>query len=170
MLRSLFCLAFLLLNTVVAQATVLPRDPGIARLSPVQWAATHVGQMEVGGLPVIVSLEQNESLSRVPDIMADRLQTLVPIANIQKKELRVSLVLQENSSFRANYALVADTVFVDGAPRLAYSSAQAEKEFQFVVVTQQDGTLALSFTRRLPEGQIESGSAQLEPLPQIFRK
>lgn len=169
MISKLFlCLLFILTSSVVANASSLSADLGIARIEPNSWRATHAGEMQLDGMGVVAALQTVEHQLEMPAILANQLQTLVPLTPAKKKSFRILLAAIENPALRAEFELVGRNVSVDGKTRFAYVSENSSQEFQFLIVSDKEGNLSASYTRQVGAGQVEQGEFSLAPLAQIL--
>jgi hypothetical protein len=166
----LSCLLFILFSSVMAQAAVSPAELGIAKVKLGQWQATHASGIELDGLSVLASLEVAQNKVEVPNFMANRLQTLVPLAPTLKKEFRLVLVATENPALRASFPLEARIANVNGVNRLTYASPEnSQTDFHFVILAQNDGGLLVSYTRHNGP-TLEQGQFTLSPMAQILQE
>jgi len=171
MFRTIFlCLAFILTNSVMAQAALHPSDYGIARLQTNTWVATHAAQIQLDGMDVIAALEAVENDIEVPAIMANNFQTLVPLASMKKTAFRVVLTAIDNPSLSARFALNGRNININGETRFAFISQDSSRDFQFVILAQKDGTYHAAFTRKLGQDDTEEGEFFMAPLPRILQE
>jgi len=167
MSKLFLCLLFILTNSVMANASSLNNDLGITRIDPNTWKATHAGELELDGMAVVAALQTVEARMELPALLANKLQTLVPLHPVQKKSFRLIIAAVEKPSLKAQFELEGQTVSVDGVTRYAYISKDSAEEFQFLIVAEKDGTLRATYTRGAGS-QAEQGEFILAPLAQIL--
>lgn len=169
-MTTIFCLLFILTNSVIAQASTLHGDLGIARIETTNWTTTHAGQMKLDGLDVVAALETINQKIQVPTVLANSPQTLVPLSPVSKKFYRLQLAAVENPALRVRFELEGRTVSVNGMKRFAFISKANNQDFQFLILAHEDGSLQASFTRKLSESEFEEGEFTLAPLAHILQK
>jgi len=167
MSKLFLCLLFILTNSVMANASTLNNDLGIARIEPNTWKATHAGELQLDGMPVVAALQMVETQMVLPAVLANNLHTLVPLHPTQKKSFRLIVAAVEKPTLRAQFELQGQTVSVDGVTRYAYVSKDSTDDFQFLIVAEKDGTLRATYTRGSGTN-LEQGEFTLAPLAQIL--
>jgi hypothetical protein len=170
MIRTFFCLVFILSNSVVAQASFTAGSLGIARMELSSWTTTHVGEVQIDGMRVSAVMEAMDQEVRVPAIRTELPQLRVPLAPSEQKGFRLVLVASENPSLRARFALKGRIVNVDGVNRFGYLSEDPNQDFQFLILAREDGALQAVFTRKVGHDQMEQGEFTLAPLAQLLQE
>lgn len=173
MTRTIFIsLVFILTKAVAAQAAPLnPNDIGIVKVDPSQWTTTHAGETTLDGMPVIVALEAVERSIELPEAIAYKVHTLVPLAPVKKQVFRLRLVARENPILQAQFPLEGRNVSVDGTVRYAFiSPAKADADFQFLILVEADGSLHVTYTRKEGVSDLAQGEFSLVPLLRTLQK
>ncbi len=159
---------FILSNTVIAQAATTQAELGIAKVETTKWMATHAGNTEIDGLEVVAALQTVTHEMEIPKELAEKMNTLVPLAPIKKQSYRIVITSVENPALRAKFELVGKNVSVDGVVRFAYINA-SDAEFQFLILVNEDGTLQANYVRNISPNQVEEGKILLSALPTILQ-
>ncbi len=156
----LACFMMILSNLVIAEAAV----PGLqaTRLEFATWTSTHTGETKISDQNYIAALEQAKQEVAVPEMNAGEIQTLVPMASLQKKIYRLVLVSKMNPGVRAEFALDLTTISVDGEMKKAFVTKEGNMEYRFVITNQNDGTLRVQYTEKKGDMQ-NAGEFNLQP-------
>jgi hypothetical protein len=157
--------AFILTHSVMAQAAGIS---GNVRIETQKWVATHSGETEIDGLPVIVRLEEARHDLGIREAMVGA-EGLVPLVAPQKRAYRLTFTVAHNPRIQATYVVQPRNVSIEGAIRFAYvSELYTNRDFQFVITAQEDGSLAADFTRKLAAGGVSTGRIKLASIPHIL--
>lgn len=170
-MRTLTCLIFILTNSVIAQADFQPVDNGTIQMETQKWIATHAGQTEIDGLPVIAALEEVHAGMQIPDMVALHGETMVPsLLPVVQQSYRLTLTASHHPLIRASYEVNPTTISMEGDFRMAFVSSSADQRgFQFVATAENDGTIRVMYTRKVfGSGEPTHGEFQLSPVPHIF--
>lgn len=164
-MRTLTCLFFILTNSVIAQADFQPQNDGNVELQLQQWIPTYAGETEIDGLPVVVTFEEVKAGTQVPSMVA-MAPSLLPV---ERQSYRLNLTISHRPVVRAIYEVNPSPVSVAGDFRFAYLSvSNDERGFQFAALTEEDGTLLVTYTRQVVSGNPIKGEFRLYPVPHIF--
>lgn len=168
MSRLLFtCLTFILANTVIAQAATLENNGTSVQLQRGNWSAIYIGTTQLDGVDLIAALEKSEQEFSIPNHMAARIQTLVPLSPVKRASFRLSLVAKNQANLRVSFPLQSRSVVMNGQPIVGYfSETRPGDQFEFAVIPRTDGTLSVQYRRAADENA--SGEFALSPLPQLF--
>jgi hypothetical protein len=160
MLRSIFCLVFILTNAVLAQAG----ENGAIHIATQKWVATYAAtDAEIDGLPVAAKLEESLPGLDIEDARAAMVPSPLPVI---RKSYRLTLLVSQNPRVELSYAVFPRTVSIDGNPRFAYVSS-GDQDTQFVITTEADGSLHVAYSRKGTEG-LSTGDFALAPIPHIL--
>lgn len=161
----LACFMLILSNLVIAEAAV----PGLQtmRLDFATWTSTHTGVANLGDQNFVAILEQSKQEVAVPDINTGAIQTLVPMASLQKNVYRLVLVDKKNPATRAEFALDFTTISIDGELKKAFVSKEGSNNFRFVITQNNDGTLLAQYVAK--NGKIDKvGEFSMQPMVTIL--
>jgi len=160
MLRTFFCcFCIIMTHSVAAQANSLQTELGIARIVTDRWISTHMGQTQIDGINVVVTLETLRKNFSMPGLNVAHPE----FQNHVAKEYRLQVNAEENPTLRARYGLIPAQISNEGELAAALVSQDSE-EFHFVLAPAKDGSMMVSFTRQLGGGKTESGFFPLVPL------
>lgn len=164
MFRLATCMAFILTNSVIAQAG---NFHGSVRIETKAWATHYAGETQIDGLPVLVNLDvADQGLElKTPMALVD-VDTVIPTFKpANERTMRLNFIVEHNRGIQSAYEIQPRVVAVNGALRSAYvSSLDASRDFAFVVITQDDGTMLVKFTRRTSVGGNVEGEIVLSPI------
>ena len=171
--QLIYCFAFILASTVLAQAAPLDElDFGVqAPFETTGWVAKYAGETELDGLPVIASFDTKESSFAVPQWYAEKggMHLGLPATEQPKPLFRLTLTAAHNAKVRAIYSLQRRMVSLDGMITLAYvSDAADERGFCFLVVIGYDGEIKVSYTRKTALNSLSEGRFSMSPVPQTL--
>jgi len=164
-----FCLVFILTNAVMAQAA----DLGTTHLQLQKWTTTYAGEGEVDGLPVDAILQETQLTAQIPAAMASVgddaiVPSLMPVI---KKAYRLNLIVSRSPLVQMTYTVEPRHVSIDGTERFAYVSDLApNNNIQFVITTEANGSLHVTYARKVADGSQVNGEFALSPVPHILGK
>ncbi len=149
---SLISFALVLSHVLAAEAAL----PVQAKVETQNWIATHMGDATIEGVDVVASFEKILKEIQMPDILASKLQTLVPIQPVQEVQARIVFTARDNNALVNTVALEETWIQHEGNLIQAFIAAE-QADLQIVAIPQDDGSVQVSFQR------------PTEPsLPQIF--
>lgn len=171
MIRStVVCLVFILTNAVMAQAA----ETGAVHINAQKWVTTYAGETEVDGLPVLANLDESQLGLQIPEAMADIdggdliVPSLMPVV---KKSYRLNLLVSHNPRIQIAYPIESRRVSIDGSVRAALvSDLEPNKDFHFVITQEANGSLHVTYTRKVTDGRVLTGDFMLAPVPHILSK
>lgn len=169
MKSTFFCLVFILTNAVMAQAA----DLGTTHINMQKWITTYAGEGEVDGLPVTAILQETELRGSVPAAMASVgddaiVPSLMPVV---QKAYRLNLIVSRSPLVQITYTVQPRHVSIEGAERFAYVSDLApNQDIQFVITTETNGGLHVTYARKVADGSVVNGEFALAPVPHILSK
>jgi hypothetical protein len=163
-MRLLSFITLLLSFSALAQASFPPLE---SNQGAEFWVSTHAGTTVLDQVNVIAALEQSQDGVEIPLSQEGQTKPLLPIS----RSYRLKLVVAEQPSLQVNYALVPRTIIVNGQAQLAYvSDSSIPSDFNFVILSEKDGRLHASYTRRIDAIELNKGDFILNPVPHILRK
>lgn len=165
MSKTIFFFLILLASTpYICQAqTLLNHD--IQKIETADWRATHIGEGLIENTEVIVAFEQATHEVRIPEYLADRINTFVPISEKTEKYWRITVASKENYANRQSFRLTPETIFIDGKPTYALINQDPESSLHFVLIPLQDGTIHVSFSG---SSLVDAGELLLNPALQTM--
>lgn len=160
-LISLFILVSI---PMVGQAQV-PTNNNAQRIEAADWRTTHFGEGLVGNTEVIAAFEQASYEVGIPDYLADRMNTLVPIERKLQKYWRIILVDKNDHSLRQTFQLVPKMVYTNGKPTYAFVNQNSDASLHFLLIPLKDGTIHVSFSG---SSLVDNGELLLNPALQTM--